>query len=185
VNRVIAHIRNKLIAGVFAAIPLVICVYVAIWVESHTKVLTEPLGFHFPGLGFIIVLVGVYLLGVAVTSYLGRFFLKLLDWVVGKVPGLKVVAKAWKDVLVVSPEKSGMYHQAVLVPVEGNNHQLGFTSGRELPGAAYGSGSITSRLVVSITESGTASRSPVSSIGLTTWTKVAANASALAGTSSW
>jgi uncharacterized membrane protein len=136
VSTIFSHIRNKLVAGVFAAIPLVICIYVAMWLETHTKVLTAPLGFHFPGLGFLIVLVGVYLLGVAVTSYLGRFSLKLLDWAVGKVPGLKIVAKVWKDVLVVSPEKSGMFHQAVLVPVEGNNHQVGFTSGQDLPGAA-------------------------------------------------
>src|SRR5689334_1471743 len=126
-NRLLPHLRNKLVAGVFAAIPIVICVYVAVWVETNTRVLTEPLGFHFPGLGFLLVLAGLYLLGLAVTSVLGRLFLHLLDRLLAKVPGLNLLVRAWKDVLVVSPEKSGMFHQAVLVPLTADRFQLGFT----------------------------------------------------------
>jgi uncharacterized membrane protein len=135
-NTLLAHLRNKLLAGIFAAIPIVICVYLARWVETNTRMLTQPLGFHFPGLGVLIVLVALYLLGFIVTSFLGRYLLRQVDRLLALVPGLNLLIQAWKDVLVVSPGKSGMYNQVVLVPQEGQQFQLGFTSGRALPGDA-------------------------------------------------
>jgi uncharacterized membrane protein len=128
------HFRNKFVAGMFAAVPVAVVVFVAVWVEAKTRVLADPLGLKFPGLGIVIALVGVYLLGVVVTSVLGRFFLRLANAVLRRVPGLRLLYQGWKDLLVVSPEQAGMFHQAVLVPVGEGRSQLGFTSGRTLPG---------------------------------------------------
>jgi len=127
------HLRNKLVAGMFAAVPVAVVVYAAVWVESATRVLAEPLGVKVPGLGVLIAVVGVYVLGVIVTSVVGRFFFGMLNAILGRVPGLRLVYQGWKDLLVVPPDQAGMYHQAVLVPVGEGRMQVGFTSGRSLP----------------------------------------------------
>lgn len=84
--------------------------------------------------GVLLAVVGVYLLGLAVTSFLGRFALRLADRLLQKVPGLSLLYLAWKDVLVVPPDKAGTFHQVVLVPNPAGGAQVGFTSGRPLPG---------------------------------------------------
>jgi uncharacterized membrane protein len=128
------HLRNKLVAGVFAAVPIVVVAYAAYWIEANTRAVAAPLGYNVPGLGVLIVLVGVYLLGVLVTSVLGRLLFGLANAFFKRVPGLRLLYQAWKDLLVVSPEQAGMFHQAVLVPVGEGRAQVGFTSGRALPG---------------------------------------------------
>jgi uncharacterized membrane protein len=128
------HLRNKLVAGMFAAVPVAIVVYVAVWVESATKVLAEPVGMRIPGLGIVIAVAGVYVLGVVVTSVLGRFVLGLANEFFRRVPGLRLLYQGWKDLLVVPPDQAGIFHQAVLVPVGEGRSQVGFTSGRTLPG---------------------------------------------------
>jgi uncharacterized membrane protein len=134
VGDVLVHIRNKVLAGVLTAVPVGIVIYLALFIEQHTKVLTTPLGFHVPGLGFLIALLGLYVLGLLATSFLGRLGMGLVNRLVQRVPGLNLMFQAWKDVLVVPPDKTGMFHQVVLVPLDGNRYQVGFTSGQPLPG---------------------------------------------------
>jgi uncharacterized membrane protein len=133
-TRILEHLRDKLLAGVIAAIPVAIVVVVAWWLEEHTRPLAASLGLQFPGLGFVIAVVGLYLLGVVVTSFIGQLLLRWLNLWLERVPGLNLLYKAWKDLLVVSPDKAGMFHQPVMVPTAGPTAQLGFTNGKELPG---------------------------------------------------
>jgi uncharacterized membrane protein len=134
------HLRDKLLAGALAAVPLVIIIWLAVFIEEQTRWVSERMlggDRHFPGLGVLIVVVGLYLLGLAVTSLLGRFFLRLANWILDKVPGLNLLYRAWRDVLVVPPDRLGTFNQVVLVPsTAGQAGQLGFTSGRPLPGDA-------------------------------------------------
>src|SRR5262245_48163907 len=120
------HLRNKLLAGILAAGPIVALVLGALWIEEHTRILTQPLGFHFPGLGFLIALVAVYVLGVIATSLLGRFLIGLADRTLSRVPGLNMLYRVWKEVLVVPPDKAGMFDKVLLVPnPDGPGVQLG------------------------------------------------------------
>jgi uncharacterized membrane protein len=134
VGWLLAHLRDKLLAGVLAAAPVVILLVAALWIENNTRQVADTLGVSFPGIGFLIVLVVCYVLGLAVTSFLGRFFLGLGDAIIQRVPGLNQIYRVWKDVLVVSPDQKGMFNQVVLIPQAGHSGQVGFTSGRTLPG---------------------------------------------------
>jgi uncharacterized membrane protein len=128
------HLREKFLAGVLAAVPIVIVVWAAVTIEQNTQFLATKLNLQVPGLGILIAVVGIYLLGLAVTSFLGRFALRLADHILQKVPGLSLLYRAWKDVLVVPPDKAGTFHEVVLVPNQAGGAQVGFTSGRPLPG---------------------------------------------------
>src|SRR5262245_33291332 len=59
----LTHVRNKVVAGAFAAIPIAIVVYLIVFAEQSTRVLAEPLGYNVPGLGLLIAVVGVLVLG--------------------------------------------------------------------------------------------------------------------------
>src|SRR5215813_10527108 len=109
------HLHDKLLAGLLAAVPLVVVAGAASSLEARTEPLAKPLGLHFPGLGFVLALLLLYLLGLFVTTFLGRFALHLVDRALSRLPGLSLVYRAWKDVLLVSPDKGGMFHQVVLV----------------------------------------------------------------------
>jgi uncharacterized membrane protein len=130
-----AHLRNKFLAGALAATPVAVLAWAVVWLETNTQPLTKPLGIHFPGLGMLIAVAAVYLLGVLVTSLLGRWLMVLGDHILRRVPGLSPLYQAWKDVLVLPPGKAGVYSRVVLIPaLDGRGTQLGFTSGEPLPG---------------------------------------------------
>lgn len=93
-----------------------VVVWGALLVEQYTRPLAQRVGLDFPGLGVRFAVVGVYLLGLAVTSFLGRLALRLADRLPQKVPGLSLLYREWKDVLVVPPDKAETFHQVVLVP---------------------------------------------------------------------
>jgi len=134
VTTFLAHLRNKFVAGAFAAIPIVIVIYVIVWAEQNTRALGEPFGLRFPGLGLAIAIAGVYLLGLCVTSFVGVLLLRLVNVLMQRIPGVNLLYRAWKDVLVVPPDQHGVFHQVVLVPISRDLAQLGFTSGQPLPG---------------------------------------------------
>src|SRR5262249_39660890 len=104
--------------------------------ERYTQPLIKPwLGVELPGLGILAALVGLYLLGVVVTSLLGSLMLTILDWMLDRMPGFKTLYQAWKDVVLLPPDRPSTFHDVVLVPsVDGSEHWLGFTSGAPLPG---------------------------------------------------
>jgi uncharacterized membrane protein len=128
------HLRNKLLTGLLAAVPVIVVVYGAYLIETYTAPLTTPLGYHFPGLGFLIALVVLYVLGLLVTSILGHLGLRLLDRVLERIPGFKLLYHAWKDIVLLPADKSSIFHNVVLVPrADGKTAQIGFASGEGLP----------------------------------------------------
>jgi uncharacterized membrane protein len=138
-KRVGKHLQNKMVAGLLAAIPLVILLYGFFWIEGHTQPLLESsLKEHYvyiPGLPIVLALVAVYLLGLVVTSFAGKFFLRLLDSLLEHLPGFRLVYTAWKEVVLLPEGKASTFNQVVLVP-QGPDQvfALGFTSAESLPG---------------------------------------------------
>lgn len=130
------HLRNTFLTGIFSAIPLVIAV-VAIWyVEKLTR---EPLkalfGLDTPFLGVAVAITALYLLGLLVNSILGRYLLRWLDALLRKVPVLKDIYEAWKQITVTPGGKEGIYARVVLIPgPHEGSLELGFTSGEAVEG---------------------------------------------------
>jgi uncharacterized membrane protein len=131
------HLRNTFLAGIFAAIPLAVTIFIVWYVEHATR---EPLkkftGIDVPFVGIIVAIGAIYLLGLGVSSLIGRLLLQGLDWILLHVPVLRELYRAWKQVALTPGGKEGMYARVVLVPIEGQTRMLGFTSGDPLPGDA-------------------------------------------------
>jgi len=131
------HLRNTFLAGIFAAIPVGVTVFLIWYVDHATR---APLRsffngrFDIPFIGIPITLILIYLLGLGVTSIIGKWALRLLDRVLLRLPLLKDLYQAWKQVAVTPGGKEGMYAQVVLIPLGGDARALGFTSGKCVPG---------------------------------------------------
>jgi uncharacterized membrane protein len=131
------HLRNTFLAGIFAAIPVGMTVFLIWYVETATR---APLRnvfngrFDIPFIGIPITLILVYLLGLAVTSIVGKWAMRLADRLLLRLPLLKDLYQAWKQITVTPGGKEGMYAKVVLVPLEGEARVLGFTSGECVPG---------------------------------------------------
>lgn len=132
---VFSHFRSKFLAGIIAAIPIIVTIAIVYTLEQYTQSITKWLGLSIPGLGTAIAAISIYLLGVMITSLIGVYLLQIFDHMFSSLPGIKVLYQAWKDILLVPPNRSGMYHQVVMVqtgtvPV----WEIGFTSNLALKG---------------------------------------------------
>jgi uncharacterized membrane protein len=130
------HLRNTFLTGIFSAIPLVITVVVVWYVEKLTR---EPLkalfGLDTPFLGIGVAIGVIYVLGLLINSILGRYLLRWLDALLRKVPVLKDIYEAWKQITLTPGGKEGIYAQVVLIPGANEaSFELGFTSGEPVEG---------------------------------------------------
>ncbi len=129
------HIRDTFLAGVFAGVPIVVTVIIISWVDEKTQVLAEPLfQRRIPLLGVVIAIAAIYLIGLIVRSLLGRSIIAAVDGLLRRMPIIKSIYEAWKQVSLTPGGKEGMFAKAVLIPMEGGHQMLGFTSGESLPG---------------------------------------------------
>lgn len=133
------HLRTTFLTGIFAATPLAVTIFFIWYVESATRQpVRELTGYDVPFLGVVLAIVLIYLLGLIVSSLLGRWIIRRVDGLLLRVPIMKDLYQAWKHVSVTPGGKEGIFASVVLVPVEdGRSRTLGFTSGEPLePGSA-------------------------------------------------
>jgi uncharacterized membrane protein len=121
------HLRNKLVAGALAAIPLVVTIFILWYVDSRARAI---FGVDTPFVGIGIAVVGLYLLGLFVTSFVGQFLLGAVDAVLRRLPGLRDLYRSWKQVALTTDTHEGIFAHVVLIPGDGGTRMLGFSSAR-------------------------------------------------------
>lgn len=131
-GRMQIHVRNKLVAGALAAIPVAITAFILWYVDTKARSL---FGVAYPVLGIAVTLALMYLLGLFVTSLLGKFLIGIADAVLRRIPGLRDLYQAWKQIALTTGSHEGIFAHVVLVPDEsGLMRMLGFSSGKPIDG---------------------------------------------------
>jgi uncharacterized membrane protein len=136
------HLRNTFLAGTFATIPIVVTAFVIWWVESKTRPAAHYVLARFlhidrdiPFLGVALAIVGIYLAGIVTTSLIGKFFLKVIDRVLRRVPILRQIYSGWKQVALTPGGTEGIFSKVALIHDEaGHNTVLVFTNGKPIDG---------------------------------------------------
>jgi uncharacterized membrane protein len=130
------HFRNTFLTGIFAAIPLAVTLFVIWYVESTTRQpLRDYLNLNIPFIGVILAIALIYVLGLVVNSLVGKWVISAVDRLLLRVPLLKDLYQAWKQVTITPGGKEGMFAKVVLVPVENKGTRaIAFTSGDPIPG---------------------------------------------------
>jgi uncharacterized membrane protein len=130
------HLRKTFIAGLFTAVPIGITVFLVFKFDQLTRGISESL-FHrsFPLVGVVIAIVVIYFSGLLASSLVGRFFLGILDSVLIRVPVLRQLYTAWKQVAFVPHGTEGTFSKVVLIGDESSQMlMLGFCSGVPIEG---------------------------------------------------
>jgi uncharacterized membrane protein len=130
-SSVASHLRNTFLAGVFATIPIAGTAFILWYVDAKTRVISRHLfSVDVPFLGVAVALLAIYLLGLIVSSLIGRLLLRAADAILGRVPVFKPLYQAWKQVALTPGE--GVFAKVVLVAADDARDMdlLGFTSGQ-------------------------------------------------------
>jgi uncharacterized membrane protein len=133
-GRVKAHFERKFLAGALAAIPVAVTAFILWYVDNEVRRL---LPIRYPAVGILLALVAIYVLGVFVTSLIGRYLLKAVDWTLNHLPGLRELYRPWKQMAVTPDLNTGVFARVVMIPDEtGRLRMLGFSSGRPIEGTS-------------------------------------------------
>jgi len=128
-----AHIRQTFIAGIFAAVPLAVTIFIVWWIDDKMNAVSRylfhrPIPFH---LGVLVAIGIIYVAGLITRSLLGKLLLKLVDGVLMRLPVVRQLYLGWKQIALTPGGSEGTFSRVVLIPDEfGSMKLLGFSSGR-------------------------------------------------------
>lgn len=122
-----ARLRTYFLAGILVTAPISITFYIA-WifisfVDDRIKPLIPErynpetyLPFSVPGIGLIVVLVGLTLIGAATAGFIGRFFVRLSERLLNRMPVIRSIYGATKQIFeTVLAQQSSAFREVVLV----------------------------------------------------------------------
>jgi len=138
----LARLRAYLFAGILLTAPISITLYIAWivvnfvdqWVARLLPPVYNPnhyLPFSIPGLGLVLVLVVLILIGYLAAGILGRFFVRASEGVLNRMPVIRSVYGAVKQIFeTILAERANAFSKVVLVqfPREGM-WRIGFVTG--------------------------------------------------------
>ena len=135
-KKVIDHLKRYIIRGLLAIIPLVLT-YFALKIlynnidQRAVKIIDQFIGFSFPGLGILLVLISLYILGLLASNVIGRQAFGLLEKITNNIPLIKTTYKIGQQlgVTLSLPEKQ-VFKRAVLVEyLKPGMWTIGFVTG--------------------------------------------------------
>ena len=83
-NRLLKHVRTFMLRGLLAVVPIVLCYFAVRFLylavdQRVAELIEKRLGFNIPGLGFLLVLVILYLVGLVTANWLGRQMFSMIE----------------------------------------------------------------------------------------------------------
>ncbi len=111
------HITQCLMAGIVAMLPIGGLIITVGYMESMISGSgLSKLPFYFPGLGLIAAALLIYLVGLGVTTFLGKWIWSRIDRVLDKLPALGRLYQTLKQILGYGEGKDAIFHEVVLIP---------------------------------------------------------------------
>ena len=95
-KKIFKHLKTFIFRGLLALLPLGLCyivlrfLYLAVD-QRAARIIEKWIGFNLPGLGIILVLLILYLLGLAASNWAGRGFFGLIERISTRIPLIKTV----------------------------------------------------------------------------------------------
>jgi uncharacterized membrane protein len=131
-KRVYKHITSSLIAGIVAILPVAGVVLTVAYLESTISGSgLSKMPFYFPGFGLIAAIIFIYFVGLAVTTFVGRWIWKQADSLMDRLPALGRLYQTLKQILGYGEGDDAIFHEAVLVPSrDTESEELGLVTNR-------------------------------------------------------
>lgn len=102
------NVRNRLLSGLIVVVPLGITAFVLKFAYAFTAGRLSPMisaafdkvpAYAVPGISIIVLLAGLYLIGLAATVFVGRKLIALLEAIIQRIPIVKTVYGASKQLV--------------------------------------------------------------------------------------
>lgn len=130
------HLKTYMLRGLLAVIPLALTalaiqILYTVIDRRVTGLVEKFIGFSFPGLGVILLLVVLYLLGLIVSNVVGRQFFRLVAGIANRIPLIKTTYKVGRQLssTLSLPERQ-VFKRAVLVEyLKPGMWTIGFVTG--------------------------------------------------------
>ena len=129
--------RSIFLAGINAAVPLVVTYFVFKWLFDAFDGIFQPIiiyltGRVLPGAGLVALVLLVYLLGLVATNVVGRRLMNWLDYVIARVPLIGYIYGASAQVLnAVRSLRHVPYKKVVMVEFpKAGMYSIGFVTGK-------------------------------------------------------
>ena len=120
------QISSSFFKGLLIVVPPAITVFVVTWLFELTEsTIGKYLPAKIPGAGLIIVLVGIWIIGVLSGNFLSKKILEFFDGLISKIPVVKFIYKSVKQVSKAVFESDSMFKSVVLVPYQ-KSYVMGF-----------------------------------------------------------
>ncbi len=121
-------LRQYFLTGLFALLPVVVTIYIGYRIFVLFDAAGQLVGVKWPGFGVLITLIVITIFGLLVSNILGQQIVKLYEWLFQRVPVLRSVYDAVKQLVVTFTDtKHGAFQSVVLVPYGGGaGRSLGF-----------------------------------------------------------
>lgn len=139
-NRVTRHLTTSLLAGLVAILPIGGLVITIAYLEnSISSAGLTRLPFYFPGLGIVLVLIFIYLIGLILTTFIGRWLWQKMDQILNNLPALGKLYVSLKQIMGYGEGEDAMFLETVLVPAQGGSaKELGLVTNKvRLPDGQY------------------------------------------------
>jgi len=120
-KRISRHISGAFLAGIVALLPIGGFILAVVYLEAAIAgswLRQQP--FYFPGLGLILAVITIYLIGVTVSTILGRWLWRRCDRLLDELPALGQLYRSLKQILGYGEGKDGIFESVVLVPARDN-----------------------------------------------------------------
>ncbi|MDP6635628.1 MAG: DUF502 domain-containing protein [Phycisphaerae bacterium] len=115
------------LAGVMVLVPLTITVYTVYWLGGALDALGREILPNValpPGVGVLILIAGVYLVGLATRLWLFRAFWSVLEKLITSLPGVKMLYESVRDLLQLFGGDAGKMGQVVQYTPPGSNMKM-------------------------------------------------------------
>ena len=115
------QIKRRLLAGVFFIVPLWLTFmalrFIFVWLDGiFAPLATKLLGFSIPGLGFVLLIIFLYLVGLIATNILGRSIVRFWEAILNRIPFVRNIYQWAKQLIhTISASKGMGFKRVVLV----------------------------------------------------------------------
>ncbi len=114
------HLVKCFVAGIVAILPIAGLVLTVVYFENQVAgTWLKNQGFYFFGLGLIILILLIYLIGLTVSTFVGRWIWHRFDRLLVKLPVLGNLYQTTKQILGYGEGPTGIFQRVVLVPTSG------------------------------------------------------------------
>lgn len=124
------HVTRCLVGGVVALLPIGGTILGVTYLEATiTAGWRDEVSWYFPGLGLVLAVLVVYVVGLFVTTFLGRWLWRTADKLLERLPLIGTLYQSLKEVLGYDTQKDRFFEAVVAVRVD-EGFEIGLVTGK-------------------------------------------------------